>query len=93
MSPKSRKAPAVAQLLYWFQSRLESGGDPVTHKFVMEGIFDEQDNWPPEVGSTTSLSFYSWEVIAENKWAQRQDCSGDGGVTSDPWQVFVTRQE
>ena len=94
LSPKSRKNPAVAKLLYWFQAFLDSG-DTVTHWFVMEGDFDPDGNWPPqEIGDETTLSFYSWEFAAENKWAQRQDCAGEGGGNfSDPWTVTIERIE
>ena len=93
LSPKSRKDPMTAQLLYWFQSGLKSEGDTVTHKFVMEGRFGDLDSWPPSDGETTYLEFNSWEVVAENKWAQRQDCAGGEHGTDYKWEVRVTHEE
>jgi len=96
LRPKSRKNPMVARLDYWFQSELESG-ELVTHLFLMEGVFDEPGNWPPsETDPVTTLTFNQWEVAAENKWAQRQDCAG--GTTEEdfpdgPWIISVARQE
>ena len=94
LKPKSRKNPLIAKLEFWFMSELESG-DSVSHLFVMEGVFVEPGNWPPtEADPHTSLEFNYWEVAAENKWAQRQDCAG--GTAEDeypdgPWVVNVTR--
>lgn len=97
LKPKSRKNPLIAKLEFWFPSELESG-DTVSHLFIMEGVFDEPGNWPPtEVDPSTSLTFNYWEVAAENKWAQRQDCAG--GTTEEeypedpPWTVSVTLKQ
>ena len=94
LKPKSRKVPAVARLEYWFQSDLESG-DTVTYLFFMEGVFDDPDNWPPsDTNPETTLTFNYWEVAAENKWAQRQDCAGGSADYPDPdgsWTISVSR--
>lgn len=93
LSPKSRRNPAVAKLVYWFQAFLDSG-DTVTHWFVMEGDFDPDVSWPPQdIGDETTLFFHSWEFSAENKWAQRQDCAGEGYDFDNPWTVTITRIE
>jgi hypothetical protein len=94
LKPKSRKNPLIAKLEFWFHSELESG-ESAPHLFIMEGVFDEPGNWPPtEADPHTTLTFNYWEVAAENKWAQRQDCAG--GTTEEeypdgPWTVSVTR--
>ena len=96
LKPKSRKVPAVARLEYWFQSDLESG-DTVTYLFFMEGVFDDPDNWPPsDTNPVTTLTFKYWEVAAENKRAQRQDCAGGSADYPDPngsWTVNVSRSQ
>ena len=94
LKPKSRKVATVARLEYWFQAELDSG-DTVTHLFVMEGEFENMDDWPPLGDETeTTLTFNSWEFAAENKWAQRQDCAGESYDFSDPpWTVTITREE
>jgi hypothetical protein len=93
LKPKSKKNPLVARLEFWFLSSLESG-DIVSHLFYMEGVFDEPDNWPPldTDDPETTLTFNYWEVKAENKWAQRQDCAGEEWDPSGPWTVTVTRK-
>ena len=89
LKPKSRKVPDIARLEYWFKGELLESGDVVTYLLVMEGKFDEPDNWPPT--DFTTVSFNYWELAAENKWAQRQDCAGAFGDALYPWSVTVTR--
>jgi hypothetical protein len=92
LKPKSKKIPVVARLEYWFQDELVSG-ETVTHLFFMEGVFDEQDNWPPsDTDPVTTLTFNYWEVAAENKWAQRQDCAGEFSGSGGPWKITVSRK-
>jgi len=93
LKPKSSNNPTTAVLSFWFQSVLESG-DTVMHLFTMEGEFDAQDDWPPSVENpVTAVMFNYWEVAAENKKAQRQDCAGElPDNSSSTWSVTVTRQ-
>jgi hypothetical protein len=89
LRPETKKVPSIARLEYWFEGQLKSH-DVVTYLLVMEGELDP-DNWPPTEYPTT-LPFNYWELAAENKWAQRQDCAGDSGDGSAPWEVTVERQ-
>jgi hypothetical protein len=88
---ESRKNPLVAELVFWFQGVLESG-DLATHSFVMQGWFDEPDNWPPtEADIETTVTFENWQFEAENRPAQRQDCAGAYDYSGvGPWTVTVT---
>ena len=93
LKPKSNQNPA-AVLEFWFQSALLSG-DTFMHRFYMEGDFEDLGNWPPSVGNPTTLTFKYWEVAAENKKAQKQDCAGESKSFPDldgPWTVTVSRQ-
>ena len=95
LQPKSKNVQAVVRLEYWFEAELESL-DVVTYLLVMEGKFGDPDNWPPtEADPVATLSFNYWELAAENKWAQRQDCAGGSADYPDPdgsWIVSVTRE-
>jgi hypothetical protein len=73
---RPRTGPVVAQLLFWFNSELESG-DGVTHLLRMDGEFLAPQNWPPAPGTSSIVEFNFWEFFAENKKAQRQDCAGE----------------
>lgn len=92
LKPKSDKNPAVARLHFWFKGRLDSGA-LVTHLFAMEGDFNDPGDWPPS--DTTSITFDYWEVAAENRKAQRQDCAGDHATYPDAnsWTITVTRKQ
>jgi hypothetical protein len=91
--PKSNEDPDIAIVRFGFRSQLESGQE-AHHILVMEGEFRSSGNWPPALGETAILeNFYYWELAAEQKKAQRQDCAGDSishGV-GGPWVVEVTR--
>jgi hypothetical protein len=95
IKPKSDSTPDLALLTATFQSELETG-QVKTHVFTMEGLFDEPGNWPPSSGDPqTTITFDYWEVQAENKKAQRDDCAGESATVPDPngpWTVAVTRQ-
>ena len=60
----------------------------------MEGEFDEPDNWPPSGSDPeTTVTFDYWEIHAENKKAQRDDCAGESATVPDPngpWTITVT---
>ncbi|NIP70631.1 MAG: hypothetical protein GTO04_16055 [Planctomycetales bacterium] len=87
--PQSSTNPLAAEMIFWYEDVLQSG-DAVTHLLTMTGHFDEPDNWPPAIDTTVTLEY--WEFAAENRKAQRQDCSGsyefDG---AGPWTVTVSR--
>ena len=93
--PKSSQDPDIAVLRFGFRSELESGKE-AHHIFVMEGVFDEPTNYPPsEADPETSFTLESWEVSAEQKKAQREDCAGGSPSIPDPagpWSVTITRQ-
>jgi hypothetical protein len=89
--PESSRNPGKAELIFWFNAQLASG-DSVTHLLTMRGTFDEPANWPPSVDDPyTSITLNEWEYAAENKKAQRQDCSGVSDFPAGPWTVNVTR--
>jgi hypothetical protein len=92
VQPKSR-APDIAVLSYSFLSELDSGASTM-HYLVLEGVFDDPENWPPsDSDSVTTLTFESYELNAENKKARRSDCAGETVVFPDgPWSLTVTRQ-
>ncbi len=87
--------PYTAHLTSYFQSELDSG-DIKTHYLFMEGEFDEPDNWPPSVDDpVTTVTFDYWEIYAENKKAQRNDCDGESPSVPDPngsWTITVELQ-
>jgi hypothetical protein len=81
--------PYTAYLTAYFQSELYSGATK-THYLFMEGEFDEPDNWPPS--NETTVTFDYWEIYAENKKAQRDDCAGGSDLVPDPngpWTMTV----
>jgi hypothetical protein len=90
IEPKSKSGP-VAQLLFWFNSELESL-DGVTHLFRMEGIFVDLQNWPPAPGTSTLVEFDSWMFSAENRKAQRQDCAGESPDSFGTKWIFTVTQ-
>jgi hypothetical protein len=93
LKPKSTNNPAVATLVFWFKSDLESGSS-VMHRFAMEGEFDQAGDWVPSTTNpVANLTFNDWEVAAENRKAQKQDCAGNFQNYPDgSWTVTVTRQ-
>ena len=91
MYPQSTKNPVAAELIFWYRDILESGNS-VTHLLTMQGQFDEPGNWPPsEADPQTTVTLNYWEFAAENRKAQRQDCSGSSDFPAGPWTVTVTR--
>ncbi len=89
--PQSSRNPGSAELILWYSDDLESG-DEVTHLLTMQGTFDEPANWPPsEEDPQTTITLNYWEFAAENRKAQRQDCSGSSDFPAGPWTVTVTR--
>ena len=89
--PQSTRNPGSAELIFWYRDDLESG-DEVTHLLTMQGTFDDPTNWPPsEAKPQTTITLNYWEFAAENRKAQRQDCSGSSDFPVDPWTVTVTR--
>jgi hypothetical protein len=88
---KDRKNPIVAELVFWFQAGIGTGGE-VTHSFTMTGLFDEPENWPPAAGAPTSVSYDYWEFLAENRKAQNSDCAGDSDIPAGTWQISVERK-
>ena len=89
--PQSSRNPGAAELIFWYRDELESG-DQVTHLLTMQGTFDEPGNWPPsEADPETTITLNYWEFAAENRKAQRQDCSGSSDFPAGPWTVTVTR--
>lgn len=66
-------SPGSAELRFGFQEQL-TNGKTVQHYLIMQGTMD--GNWPPT--GTTLMTFTSWEIAAENKNAQRDDCDGAG---------------
>lgn len=90
IAPKSSTNPLTAELTFWFSSSLESG-DSVTYMFTMEGQFDEPDNWLPTAADpSTTVTFNSWDLQAENKKARRLDCAGTSDFPAGPWHLTVT---
>ena len=84
--------PYTVHLQGHFLSELDSGASK-THIFFLEGTFDEPGNWPPsesDPGTTITLDY--WEIYAENKKAQRNDCAGESATVPDPagpWSVSI----
>lgn len=74
LSPGDSAAQDSAELRFGFQGDLSDNGNTVQHFLIMQGSMD--GDWPPT--GVTTLTFYSWELAAENKKAQRSDCEGDG---------------
>lgn len=93
--PKSSQLPDIAVLQFGFRSVLESGKE-AHHVLIMEGQFDEPNNWPPSATDPeTTLTLDYWEYAAENKKGQREDCAGASPSVPDPsgpWTVTVTRK-
>ena len=92
--PKSSEDPDVAVVRFGFRSELLKPGQEAHHILVMEGSF--VGNWPPLLNEVTSLEdFYYWNLEAEQKKAQRDDCAGNSldnglGIIADSV-VTVTR--
>jgi hypothetical protein len=88
LQPESSKNPVTATLTFWFKGTLNNG-DVVSYRLYMTGDFSDFSDWPP--ADSSQLDFDYWEVAAENKKAQRQDCEGSGGPALEPFTVTVTR--
>jgi hypothetical protein len=88
--PQSSKNPQAAEMIFWYDDALQSG-DAITHLLTMTGKFDEPGNWPPTAANPeTTVTLEYWEFAAENRKAQRQDCSGSYAFDgSGPWTVTV----
>ena len=92
--PQDSKNPGSAELRFWYRNVLESGKE-IQHLLTMQGEFDDRDNWPPsETDRVNTVLLDYWEFGAENRKAQRQDCSGSSGFAPGvgPWEVIVTRE-
>jgi hypothetical protein len=89
LQPKSNKNPYVATLTFWFDAPLNHG-DVVTHRFYMDGWFQNLSDWPP--ADKTRVYFDNWEVAAENKRAQTKDCDDEDGPGLDPFTIEVTHE-
>lgn len=83
--------PYTAHLTGHFLSELDGDANYAskTHLIYMEGTFDSPGIWPPT--GTTTITFDYWEIHAENKKAQRNDCAGESASVPDgPWSISVT---
>jgi hypothetical protein len=77
-----------AELKFWYRDVLESGKE-IQHLLTMQGQF--LGNWPPsEASSMTTVSLRSWKFSAENRKAQRQDCSGEFDLPDEVESLKVT---
>lgn len=92
--PQSSKNPQAAEMIFWYNDVLESG-ESITHLLTMTGQFDEPGNWPPTAADPeTTVTLEYWEFAAENRKAQRQDCSGSYAFDgTGPWTVTVSHVE
>jgi hypothetical protein len=88
--PQSSKNPQAAEMIFWYPDTLESG-EQITHLLTMTGKFDEPGNWPPTAADPeTTVTLEYWEFAAENRKAQRQDCSGSYAFDgTGPWTATV----
>jgi hypothetical protein len=60
---QDRKIPSIARIAFWFDAPGEVGKKDVTYILIMEGTFNTQDdidNWPPDVGTSSDLTFGTW---------------------------------
>jgi hypothetical protein len=92
--PKSSEDPDIAVLRFGFSSLLDSG-QTAHHILIMEGYFDNPENWPPALNNPAYLQdFYYWELAAEKKKAQREHCAGDSLTNpgGGPWEITVMRE-
>ena len=89
--PQSTRNPGSAELIFWYRDVLQSG-DEIQHLLTMQGRFVQADNWPPsEAVPQNTVELNYWEFAAENRKAQRQDCSGSSEYPVGPWSVTVSR--
>ena len=91
IQPRSNTNPQAAELIFWYNDTLDSD-ETATHLLTMTGTFDNLDNWPPtaeDIYSSVTLEY--WEFAAENRKAQRKDCSGKYVYSgAGPWTVTIT---
>lgn len=65
-----------AELRFGFQGSL-TNGKSAQYFLIMNGVMDTA--WPP-TAATTTMGFDGWEIAAENRKDQRNDCEGAGDV-------------
>lgn len=88
--PISSTNPGAVEMTFRFSGFLDND-EQAAHILSMTGSFDEPPNWPPTVDDPeTTLTFEYWEMAAENRKAQRKDCSGsrDYNVPGS-WTVYI----